>query len=461
MAELARSANRTVLVAIDDDPTGAQPSGDVPLLTSWSEADLEWGLKAATHGLLYVLTNSRSLPAPKAKTVTDEAVRAIARASAKTGIPVRLLSRGDSTLRGHFPLETDAILDAWREEAGIEIDAVVLCPAYPEAGRVTVNGTHLVWAKERWIPAGETEYANDATFGYTSSYLPRWVEEKTGGDVPAASVLVVDLEQIRTGGRVVVARAMEDYLRRESSQPAVIAVDAVDPADLVTAALALSDLEAEGRNFLLRSGPTFVPLRCGIFPATPTAAPATKSPRGALIVVGSHTDLTNQQVRMLGEHRLIDAITLDVTDILNGRALALMRAVKECTTSIRAGRDVVLQTSRVVLTGANKDESLAISHTVSAAIVEVARAILATVAPAAIIAKGGITSHDIATHALGTSRAWVLGPVLDGMVSLIQPLGDDNRAHGPTLVIFPGNVGTPSSLAEVVERVRPRVPTSI
>ena len=49
-----------------------------------------------------------------------------------------LVSRSDSTLRGHYPVETDIIA----EELG-PFDAHFMVPAFIEGGRITLDSIHL------------------------------------------------------------------------------------------------------------------------------------------------------------------------------------------------------------------------------------------------------------------------------------------------------------------------------
>ena len=71
-----------------------------------------------------------------------------------------------------------------------------------------------------------------------------------------------------------------------------------------------------------------------------------------------------------------------------------------------------------------------------------------TVRPKYVLAKGGITSSDVATEWLGVKRAMVLGQLSRG-ISVWQ-LGPESRYEGMTYIVFPGNVGKPESLAEIV-----------
>lgn len=168
------------LVVLDDDPTGTQSVADLPVLTDGTLEALTWALQQGAPAV-YVLTNSRSLDPDEAERINVRVARAAFEAAATTGRTIDLVSRSDSTLRGHFPLEPLVLADEART-AGQRVDGVVVVPAFPDAGRITVDGTHYAGSPEAgYTPVGETEYARDATFGYTSSHLPDWVAERAAG----------------------------------------------------------------------------------------------------------------------------------------------------------------------------------------------------------------------------------------------------------------------------------------
>ena len=192
-----------VLVVLDDDPTGTQSIHDLPVLTRWDEDDLEWALSQRVPAL-YVLTNTRSLDPDAAEQRNREVARAAQSVAKRLGVEISFVSRSDSTLRGHFPLETDTLVEEVEAFGGPDIDGVIIAPAFPDAGRVTVDGVHYFLDPHlggRAVPAAETEFARDATFGYASSGLAAWVEEKTAGRNCAVDVIHLDLHTIRARRR--------------------------------------------------------------------------------------------------------------------------------------------------------------------------------------------------------------------------------------------------------------------
>ncbi|MBA3387889.1 MAG: hypothetical protein H0U02_00815, partial [Rubrobacter sp.] len=175
------AADGRKIVVLDDDPTGVQSVHDVPVLADWPVEELRWGLSQRSP-TFFILTNSRALPEDRAAEMNREIVRALAEAAEDVGKGFVIISRSDSTLRGHYPAETDALAETLEEK----IDGVILCPCFFEAGRITVNDIHWVRQGDQLIPAGLTEFASDHSFGFASSDLKEWIAEKTGGRVPAS-----------------------------------------------------------------------------------------------------------------------------------------------------------------------------------------------------------------------------------------------------------------------------------
>ncbi|MEU3018986.1 four-carbon acid sugar kinase family protein [Nocardiopsis sp. NPDC007018] len=442
------SAAGSLVVVLDDDPTGTQSVHGLPVLTRWSVDDLRWAFTQDTLAV-YVLTNTRSLDPDEAAARNAEVVRN-ARAAAGDR-PLVFASRGDSTLRGHFPLEP-RVIDATLQELGAPgVDGVVIVPAFPDAGRVTIGGVHYTRSGTEYTPVAETEFARDATFGYRSSDLRAWVEEKTGGEIPADRVALIDLPLLRGGDTDAVT---ERLLGLRGAAPVV--VDAETEEDLRVLSLALIAAERRGRSFVYRVGPPFVRARIGMAARTPLGTDeigtGTDAP-GGLVVVGSHVALTTHQLAALVDtHPRARVIELDVDDVLDpaAREAALARTVDAVVEGL-ADHDVVLHTSRLLRQSDDPAASLAIAREVSAALVRCVSDTLARRAPRFVVAKGGITSSDVASLGLGIHRALVRGPMLPGLVSLWEPVG--GPAAGIPYVVFAGNVGADDSLAEVVDRL--------
>jgi uncharacterized protein YgbK (DUF1537 family) len=444
-ATVAGAATPT-LVVLDDDPTGTQSVADLPVLTRWEVEDLAWALTQRAPAV-YVLTNTRSLD-PEAAAERNREVVGNALAAA-AGAPLAFVSRSDSTLRGHFPLEPAVIAEVLEQQAGIRTDGVVIVPAFPDAGRITIGGVHYTRGEGgSVIPVAETEFARDATFGFASSSLADYVEEKSGGRLLAADVIVLDLHLVRGG-----ADGIADALAGATDSTPVV-VDIVTEHDLRALALGLAEAERRGKQLLYRVGPPFVRGRIGQEVHAPLTAEQAyagtdPAPGGGLVVVGSHVGLTTRQLQQLVEHHPATVVELNVARLLEPEqgAAELDRVVAEVTAALDQG-DVVVHTSRLLVKRSDPAESLRIARTVSSAVVEVVQRTLAAHPPRFVIAKGGITSSDVAAFGLQIRHGIVRGPMLPGIVSLWEPV--DGPARGIPYVVFAGNVGDDRSLLEVV-----------
>ncbi len=95
------------VVVIDDDPTGSQTVRHCPLLLRWDQLSLRRGLRDPSP-LLFLLANTRALDPERAEARNRQICAALRQAMAAEQISaedVILVSRGDSTLRGHGVLE--------------------------------------------------------------------------------------------------------------------------------------------------------------------------------------------------------------------------------------------------------------------------------------------------------------------------------------------------------------------
>ena len=431
------------LVVLDDDPTGTQTVYDVPVLTTGSTEALREEFARATP-LFYILTNSRALPADQARALNQELATNLLHASRATGRAFSVYSRSDSTLRGHFPLETDTLAEVLGG-----YDRLILCPYFAAGGRLTIDDIHYVAEGDQLIPAAQTPFAQDAAFGFKNSQLRAWVEEKSGGKIPAASVASLSLERIRGEGPDGVAEYLQSL-----PKGAVCILNAVIPEDVEVAAAGILQAEASGIRFLYRGAAQLVAALGGIRSnqLLPPEKIRRQSTQGGLTVVGSYVAKTATQLETLQSTLDLPGFTLDVPALLeaqdpNALISALMREVNR---ELNAGRDCILATSRQLIRAETPEQSLAIGQKVSDAMVACVRQLAEP--PAYLIAKGGITSSDIATKALGIERAMVQGQLLPGVP--VWRTGTESRYPGISYVIFPGNVGDANALAEAVLSLR-------
>ncbi len=430
------------VVALDDDPTGVQTVHDIAVLAGWDSDALAAELGNLAP-LFFILTNSRALPEAQAAALNREIAASLLDASRKTGAPFVIASRSDSTLRGHFPAETDALAGA---PGGI--DGVLICPAFLEGGRVTAGDVHFVRDGDQFVPAAETEFARDATFGYSARTLPDWIEEKSQHRIKPTDVASLTLDEIRGGGE---ERVAERLRGARNGQPVV--VNALDYPDLWTVVLGLLRAEAERKRFVYRTGASFVRARAGI-DARPLLTrgellgPDAPRPARGLVVVGSHVRRTTEQLQRALLAPETTGIEVAVAELLRGdddRDREIARVRRQADDALASGQSPIVYTSRRVERSEGTDE-LVVARAVSGALVAIVHGI--AVRPDFVVGKGGITSSDVGTRGLGAERATVLGQVRPGVP--VWRLGPESRFPTMPYVVFPGNVGDAETLAEIV-----------
>ncbi len=446
--ELVKADGRKVVV-LDDDPTGTQTVYGVPVLT-------EWGVDALVAELsndlpcFYILTNSRAMPLSAAQAINTSIGQNLAQAMRIAKRDVALMSRSDSTLRGHYPGEVDALQQA---VFGAAQCPIILAPAFFAGGRYTIGDVHYV-SDGMWLtPASETEFARDKAFGYTQSNLMAWVEEKTGGHAKAEDVVSISIEDLREGGPDAVVRRLQQLL-----PSSVCIINAASERDLAIAVESLLLAERRGSRFVFRCAASLVQMRAGIAPkplltrafVLPSPVPTGEglgARVGGLIIVGSYVPKTSGQVAALLQTG-VNNIAVNVGRLLDAatQQAEINQATYQANTHLQRGEDVVIYTSRELIAGSDAESSLAIGNRVSESLVAIVRGI--SQRPRYILAKGGITSSDIAAKGLGVKRAMVLGQVLPGVP--VWQLGPETKYPGTPYIVFPGNVGNETALADVM-----------
>ena len=440
------------IAVLDDDPTGSQAVHGVSVVTVTEPDTVAAGLDQP-GSTCFILTNSRSLSEADAADVSSRLGTTLHRLGRSWGAPVGIVSRSDSTLRGHLMAEVQALSDAARAATGAGYDGVLLVPAYLEAGRFTAGDVHWARVGDATVPVGETEFARDATFGFTSSDLKDFVVERGRGGIRRDDVASLSLDDIRAGGPARVAAVLDQV-----EDGRFVVVNAMADADLDVVALGLLDAEAAGRRFLYRTGPSFVRALAGLDPRAQLTADDIWPDGGreghGLVVVGSHVGLTSRQVEVAAGRGGLVTVELPVDRVVDpaARASTVASVATEAAAAL-VDSDVLLCTSRSLRRGQDADDSLRIARTVSSAVTDVVTR-LRSDGLAWVVAKGGITSHDVAVHGLGIRRATVLGQLLPGTVSVFRADESAPGVRSVPFVVFAGNVGDDSTLADVVERMR-------
>lgn len=437
----------TKIIVLDDDPTGSQTVHSCLLLTRWDVETLKQGLQDDAP-LFFVLTNTRGMSAIEAATLTRTVcinLRTALDELAADGVTINplLVSRSDSTLRGHYPVETDVIA----EELG-PFDAHFMVPAFFEGGRKTINGIHYLTVDGKDVPVHETEFARDSVFAYSHSYLPDYVEEKTGGRIKAAEVERFDLQAVR-GDSLPRLLALKDNV--------CCAVDAETQADLNHFCAQLMQAAQQGKRFLFRSAASLLTALAQL-PPQPVAAEKmreyVRDDMAGAVIVGSHVKKTTQQLNALLQQDTTQGIEIDVTKIIEQRAQLLSDIISAAEHCHAKNITPVIYTSRTELQFEDQQSRLAFGEQVSAFLMDVVRNLPVTTG--FLISKGGITSNDVLSDGLALRTSRVVGQILAGC-SVVRCPDDHLRYPGMPVVIFPGNVGDDQALATVFQRLKPGI----
>ena len=438
------------VVVIDDDPTGSQTVHGCPLLLRWDPMTLQHGLRHPSP-LMFLLADTRSLDPGMAAVRNREIAVNLDAALQAEGLrraDVQLVSRGDSTLRGHGVLEPQVLEDSFGP-----FDATLHIPAFLEGGRTTVDGVHLLHGE----PVHTTPFARDRLFGYGTSALRAWLEEKSEGAIPAETVQLVSASELNQASDQGLD-ALIDRLRAFSANTAVV-VDAERQEQLVALAAAIGSLQKEKR-FLFRSAASWVKALANPGPQPLDAAGLVGlrrcSPTGSawpgLVMVGSHVPLANQQLQCLLAQPSCRGIELPVRRIarvLDGAmADLLMRDLKrdwqqQITEVLDQNQTPVLFTSRGELTFAREGDGRRFSKALAQVMGHLAAGVSARLGY--LISKGGITTQTLLSEGLGVESVQLEGQLLPGL-SMVRP--SSGSTAGLPILTFPGNLGEADTLLE-------------
>jgi len=432
------------LLVLDDDPTGSQTVHGCLLLLRWDVDTLRLALADASP-LLFILGNTRARTPAQAAQITQEICQNLRQVVGEDlHKNYLIISRSDSTLRGHYPLE----IEVMNRELG-EFDAHLLIPAFIEGGRITRGSVHYLLVQGTPVPVDQTEFAKDSVFGYRSAYLPAYVEEKTGGKIPSQEVVRFTLDKIRSGC---------DELLLSLHNNACGVVDAVTQSDLNLFAQALYRTHAQGKRFLLRSAAGIISALAELPPQPVAPELMSNYVQGTLpgvVIVGSHVQLSTRQVQHLLQQEYVRGIELAITQLLQGKTpLQVVEiAVELINQTLNQGLIPVLYTPREELQFPDTQTRLDFGRQVAQV-----TSLLVHHLPSEIgflVSKGGITSNEILSHGLDLTAVRLLGQIAPG-INVIRTPKDHPQFPNLPVVIVPGNVGDEAILTTIVQRLNPR-----
>ncbi len=439
------------IIVIDDDPTGSQTVYGCPLLLRWDRKTLVGGLNHPSP-LLFLLANTRAMSRDLAKQRICDISNALIEVCQTEKIDFRnflLISRGDSTLRGHAILETDILA----EKLG-PFDATFHIPAFLEGARTTVQGIHFLDG----VPVHQTPFANDRIFGYNTSHLPSWLEHKSLGRIPASEVFLLDIHMLEDAlsGEKGMKKLIDWILQLHDNRHVV--VDASLPDHIMIFATAIRRL-ASRKRLLFRSAASFISglANLPVNPQSPSdlCKLRLKDSSGilkpGLITVGSHVELADSQLGFLFSNSDCSGIEVPVKKIANliespsaNHLISTLERelLQELENVLNHAKTPVLYTSRSELKFSSDTERLRFGLILA----EIMARIVGKVSKKLgyLITKGGITTHIILQKGLEVSLVGLKGQILPGL-SITSTMRHSKIANLP-IVTFPGNLGDAKTL---------------
>lgn len=432
------------IIVLDDDPTGIQKVHGVHVYTNWDEQSILDGFQSDEQ-MFFILTNSRAFSKEKTVEVHQDITNKVQKISKQLNQPFLIISRSDSTLRGHFPLETATINATLGESA----DGEIVMPFFKEGGRYTIDNIHYVELDGELVPAADTEFAKDRTYGYTKSHLGAYVEEKTAGNFKKEDVTYIELKDLRS---LNIEKITEQLMKTENFNKVI--VNAISDDDLKVFTVALTKAIASGKEFLYRTAASFTKVIGHVEDKELLSSEQMilgSGKAGGLIIVGSHVNKTTQQLNELLKLDTVRSIEFNSDLVLDEAKFEaeIQDRIQELDEHIKNGQTCAIYTKRkrLDLGEGMAEKELELSVKISDGLTRIIKSL--TSEPKYIIAKGGITSSEIGTTALDVRKAFVLGQALPGIP--VWRTDENSKYPNMPYIIFPGNVGKVTNLYTIVK----------
>ncbi len=439
------------IIIFDDDPTGSQTVYGCPLLLNWDEESLEKAFKQPSQ-LIFILANTRSLSSSLADKKIREICSSLKRFFIRQGYSkddYLYISRGDSTLRGHGVLEP-ATLD---EELG-PFHATFHIPAFFEGGRTTEDGIHYL----NGIPVHMTDFGHDKLFGFSTSDLAEWIEEKSCGKIEVENILHLDIKQLdmafdNENG----FESLLIFLSKLENNISVV-VDAKLPQHLEILARAIKKTSKEKR-FLFRTAASFINALSGL-PPNPKSTSDLVSLKSrnidfeykpGLIMVGSHVQLATDQLETLLKEKFCEGLEIPVSKLADIFVLDdCQQLILELEGILLSKIESILDRKKIPVLYTTREEMQFSSNSERMNFgLELAEFMAILVGKITkklgyIISKGGITTQLLLQKGLNLNQVNLQGQILPGL-SIVKSMSDQDELP---VITFPGNLGNDKTLLQ-------------
>lgn len=347
----------------------------------------------------------------------------------------------DSTLRGNIGPEIDAIMDTCGQELA------VVAPAFPKNGRTVVGGYLLVHG----VPVEATEAARDPRCPVTESHIPTLFSGQTVRKVGHVGIKSV------AAGLGAVQAAMEETF---AAGTRVIVCDAWQEDHLRMAAAAAARLNRSVLWVGSAGLAGHLPALLGLAAAAPETNQRKCHPAAAkpvVVVAGSVSNVTRDQVKMLGQRADTVCVEADPCELLKPEAAAqeIARCLELALDAVKSGKDVVITTGcseGTVDRVGKKSVSLNLSmqrtaEGIAAGLGELCRQIATDATLGGLVLTGGDTARSCCEN-LSATGIRVVEEVAPGI-----PLGvlQGGPCDGLWVVTKAGGFGSEDALCRAVD----------
>ena len=439
------------IIIFDDDPTGSQTVYGCPLLLNWDEQTLEEAFLKSSP-LIFILANTRSLSSVLAVQKTREICSSIKKFFLRQGFSKDdyfYISRGDSTLRGHGVLEPEILA----EELG-PFHATFHIPAFLEGGRTTENRIHYL----NGIPVHKTDFGRDNIFGFSTSDLAKWIEEKSFGKIQAENILHIQIKELDMAfNNEDGFKSLLSFLSKLENNISVV-VDAKLPHHLEILSRAVKVVSRE-KKFLFRTAASFINSLSELPPNPQDTADlvSLKSKNNqleykpGLIMVGSHVQLATDQLEVLMKDKLCEGLEIPVSKLADIFALEdSQEEILKLEKILLSKIDDILDIKKVPVLYTTREEIKFSSYSRRMNFgLELAEFMAILVGKinnkfGYIISKGGITTQLLLQKGLNFNQVDLKGQILPGL-SIVK---SNSNQYDLPVVTFPGNLGNAQTLLE-------------
>ena len=442
------------IIIIDDDPTGSQTVNSCTLILKWDYETLLKGLNGSSN-LLFILANTRSLSEKDVKIRLKEicsSLKEIMNNSLFAEEQFVIISRGDSTLRGHNfiePLIIDELLGPF--------DATFYIPAFIEGNRKTVNGNHFVDN----IPIHETIFSKDKIFGFHTSNIKELIYEQSNRKLDFNHIENIFIRDFLVSGSNQ-PNKLYTYINNLKNNKKVV-VDIMDYSQLDEFSSIVKSL-LKTKKFLFRSAASFISSLSNVkhtqkdnfyFSQLSRKNNNDQIMKG-LIVVGSYVELTTLQLNKVLEISLCKPLEINVLklykyfkleDNLNKINFLKNLIINSIRQNLSQGNIPVLYTSREIVSPKDNNDFIQFQNFLSVFIAEIVSAIKNEIGY--LISKGGITTNIIISEGFEADSVYLEGQILPG-ISIVTFNLSKQKGKLP-IVTFPGNIGHNMSLVKILE----------